>query len=126
MLLIGIFLLFGGKDKSRLFIYMLPIVTLLTVTVIQDFQKWLPVWKFWTWLLSAVFLHLTLASWFHPFDDFENYLDLQVPEHSYFEGAAGFSRATFVTFAFFLVSFFLVRPERRNQERETERLASHF
>lgn len=109
MILIGIFLLFGGKDKARLFVYMLPMVTLVTVAIIQDLQRRLPAWSFRAWLAICLLLHLHLGALLFGFKDFKQYLDLQVPEHSPKLGLEGLSRAIVVIVAFLIINFIFVQ-----------------
>jgi hypothetical protein len=110
MLACSLFLLFGGADKPRLMLYMLPLITLLAVAVVDDFRRWMPKRTFWVWLAIILLLQAYVGNLLTPFPDFGSYLDLMVPEHSGNQGAEGYSRSTYVLIAFLVVNFIMVRP----------------
>ncbi len=118
MILIGIFLLFGGKDKPRLMLYALPAFMVMTVSVLQRLKNNLPVWTYRAWLGIMLGLNFYFASWFSPFVDFMDYLDHMVPEHSPGEGALGFDRAVLVTLLFLLANYVLVKHRQVKELRE--------
>lgn len=107
MLGIGLFLLFGGYDKGRLMIYLLPALTVLCVAVFEDLRLTMSRIYLKIWIGLALFLNFFVGTWFMRFRDFDQYLDIAVPEYSGGLGAEGFSRAIIAMALFLLVNFVL-------------------
>jgi hypothetical protein len=78
--------LFGGIDKSRLFLYALPVLTCLSLASVasleEDLDSWFPVW-------AMLFLcsHWYLGNYLTPLGTFSDYLAKLVPEHAAEMGA---------------------------------------
>lgn len=114
MILTGTLLLFGGKDKSRLFLHMLPAMTVLAVAVIRDLRKDMPKTPYFAWLGLVSLLHAFMGNLFTPFRDFFDYVNRMVPEHSPTEGGQGFTRVTLVV-TLFLVGNYVLRKQPEGQ-----------
>jgi hypothetical protein len=81
-LLISILFLFGGIDKSRLFLYSLPMVILLSMPVLAALAAMGGKRRFLAWALVLVLLHFFMGGYFTPMGEFSDYLAKMVPEHS--------------------------------------------
>jgi hypothetical protein len=81
-LLISIAFLFGGIDKSRLFLYSLPMVTLLSMHVLSALAAMRGKHRFLAWALVVILLHFFIGGYFTPMGTFSEYLAKMVPEHS--------------------------------------------
>lgn len=100
MILVGVALLLGGLDKSRLFLNMLPAVVVASVALIAHLRKQLTPRRFALWLTLVLLVHAYLGAHLEPFRDFMDYLNRMVPEHSPNQGAQGFTRMFFACVIF--------------------------
>jgi hypothetical protein len=74
--------LFGGSDKARLFLYMLPLAAILAATVFESLRQHTRpvVLVMWGGLILVV--HCYMGGYLSPMGSFTAYLDQWVPEHS--------------------------------------------
>ncbi len=80
--LISILFLFGGIDKSRLFLYSLPMVILLGMHVLAGLAAMVEGRRFLAWALIMVLLQFFMGGYLTPMGTFSGYLAKMVPEHS--------------------------------------------
>ena len=80
-LLLAVFALLGGADKSRLFVYLLPLVVLLSVVTISSIK---PASRYRFLLWAVVFLcgHWYIGNYLTPIGTFNHYLAKLVPEYA--------------------------------------------
>lgn len=125
MIAIGTFLLLGGQDKARLFLHMLPAVTILSVAMIREVRTRFSKVNYFAWLFLVLLLHLFVGNHLAPFRDFVDYLNHIVPEHSPTEGGQGFTRVTLVVTLFIIGNFLLCKwhrsPGHENQSFPDEK-----
>jgi hypothetical protein len=119
MVAIGIFLLFGGKDKSRLFLHMLPAITILALGAIRDIRARLSKVDFIVWLAITTLLHVFMGNLLAAFSNFHDYLNRMVPEHSGTQGGQGFTRVALLTTLFFIANYVLQNRSRAKTNRES-------
>ncbi|RME02176.1 MAG: hypothetical protein D6812_06695, partial [Deltaproteobacteria bacterium] len=79
---IGIACLFGGGDKARLFLYLLPLVVVLVLENIADFERRLPPSRFLPWLLFVLGIHAYMGGAFSAIPSLETFLARWVPRHA--------------------------------------------
>jgi hypothetical protein len=79
---VGAALLFGGVDKGRLFLYMLPAVVVWAVALLAGIRRRSDERRFRGWLLATLALHFYLGSYLTPVGAFPEYLARLVPIHS--------------------------------------------
>ena len=75
-------LLFGGNDKSRLFLYALPLVTLLALKVVEALARVPARWRAAVWVVVLVAVHWHIAGTLRPIESVPEYLARLVPVHS--------------------------------------------
>lgn len=73
-------LLFGGRDKSRLFAYGLPLVLVLALQAIASLRAAAEPRRFALWLGAALALHAFLGGWLTPLGSYDDYVARLVPE----------------------------------------------
>ena len=80
-LLIGVLLLFGGVDKSRLYLPLAPLIAYLAVCSIQREN---PSWNIWfaLWIGGTLILHFYLGNLLTPMGNSNDYINRLVPMHS--------------------------------------------
>jgi len=77
---IGVLLLFGGVDKGRLFLYMLPGVVVCATLVIRDATRACgSVWRGGAWVALTLLLHFYLGNYLSPMGNYPQYLARLVP-----------------------------------------------
>ena len=80
-LAVAVACLFGGVDKSRLFLYALPVVVLLALECLEslrvDLGRWFP---YWAVLFGAA--HAYLGNYLTPMGTFGEYVARLLPEHA--------------------------------------------
>jgi hypothetical protein len=81
-LAISMALLFAGRDKSRLFLYLLPVVIVCSVIVAEELRIRSGVPRAMVWIAVLLLLHLYIGGYLTPMGSFEDYLARMVPEHS--------------------------------------------
>jgi hypothetical protein len=82
MIVIGVIFLFGGVDKSRLFLYMLPVWVIFAVRIIEEYHvKSRIKLLFYLWLVLTLAIHLYFGFQFNSVGDFKEYLNVMVPMH---------------------------------------------
>lgn len=121
LLLAGIFLLFGGVDKARLFLYILPILAIMAGWVLGELRASLRISRFYPWILVILLLHFHLGNYLTPMGDMVDYLNNLVPMHSYDPVNFAFRRVETAVLVFLLVTFvFQVAgiPKRKQQQTE--------
>lgn len=74
-------MLFGGMDKSRLFLYLAPVMIWLVSHLTRE-EVDHPDWRSAAWLGSALVLHFYLGNHLTPMGTFEEYLVRLVPIHA--------------------------------------------
>ena len=83
LLAVGAAFLFGGGDKARLFLYMLPAVLVCALTALQAIaQEGTPTPAAAAWLTVTLLLHAYLGNYLTPIGERLTYLCRHVPEHS--------------------------------------------
>lgn len=82
---ISIALLLGGHDKSRLLLYALPLVVILSLHTLDDLEPALSRRTAAPLILAVLALHWYVGSYLTPIGPFMAYLERMVPEYS--EGA---------------------------------------
>ncbi|MFN8396857.1 MAG: hypothetical protein U0176_19685 [Bacteroidia bacterium] len=115
---VGLVFLLGGLDKSRLFLHMLPAVTVVSVAIISDLRRQLSPTRFRMWVGFLFLIHAFLGAHLEPFRDFMNYLNRMVPEHSPNQGAEGFTRVFFAC-VIYLVGDLVIRWRKNPGGLET-------
>lgn len=120
LLAVGVFLLFGGRDKARLFIYMLPAMVYLATACLHQMRRWMPPLPFALWFVSLLALHAYVGGWFADLADFDHYLDTLVPEYSGTGGSRGFARALLASGLFLLAGFLWLGPHRGREAVQNE------
>ena len=80
--LISIFFLFGGIDKARLFLYMVPLAVILSLQVIQEYKSMVSNARFYVWVSLTLLFHCFIGGYLSPMGSFSNYLAKLVPMHS--------------------------------------------
>jgi len=78
---IGILSLFGGTDKARLFLYMLPAAVVFAAEAMEPVLV-RPKGAAWVWLGGTLLLHFYLGNLLTPMGTYEDYLRRMVPEHA--------------------------------------------
>jgi hypothetical protein len=80
--LLGVPLLFGGSDKARLFLYMLPVMAatgaVATSEVLRNRHSSLG----WLWIAASLVAHVLVGGLFARLDSFAGYLVRLVPMHA--------------------------------------------
>ena len=80
--LISIFLLFGGGDKSRLYLYFLPLAVFISLKVMDDLRLKMHVLMYSFWTVIILFAHSFIGGYLSPIRSFDIYLRRMVPEHA--------------------------------------------
>lgn len=81
-LAVSIALLFAGRDKSRLFLYMLPVVIVCNLLVAEEVKIRSGVPRALVWMAVLLALHIYIGGYLTPMGSFDDYLARMVPEHS--------------------------------------------
>jgi len=81
-LAISIALLFAGRDKSRLFLYLLPILIVCTVLAAKELKIRSGMPRALVWMTVLLVLHVYIGGYLTPMGSFADYLARMVPEHS--------------------------------------------
>ena len=81
-LAISMALLFAGRDKSRLFLYLLPILIVCTVLVAEELKIRSGMQRALVWMAVLLLLHVYIGGYLTPMGSFQDYLARMVPEHS--------------------------------------------
>jgi hypothetical protein len=79
---VGAALLFGGVDKGRLFLYLLPAVVVWIVALVAAIRRRSDERRFGGWLTATLVLHFYLGNYLTPIGAFPQYLARLVPIHS--------------------------------------------
>jgi hypothetical protein len=79
---VAIALLFGGRDKGRLFLYLLPAAIVCALSVIDSLRVTAGARHGLVWIAVLLVLHAYLGNYLTPMGTFEEYLARLVPEHS--------------------------------------------
>ncbi len=79
---IGLIMLAGGCDKSRIFLYALPALVAAAAAVARCLHRETPSARFPAWLFLTLGAHLFLGWHLSPMGDFNGYLARMVPEHA--------------------------------------------
>lgn len=79
---LGIMLLFGGRDKGRLFLYLLPAVVIAGVFVIEDLQALGRGVPGRLWLGLLLLAHAFIGNYLTPIGSVEQFAARLTPEHS--------------------------------------------
>ncbi|MBN2057083.1 hypothetical protein JW905_19305, partial [bacterium] len=116
----GMLSLFGGRDKARLFLFILPLLVVVAVKMLVPGNR-SPAWS-WSLATGTLAMHLYLGYHLTPMTGFVAYLQRMVPMHApdfTLPGAllrAGGVTALWILFAGIHAAVFRKRPEIRNQE----------
>lgn len=103
MLMMGTVMIFGGLDKARLMIYLLPAMTVLSVALFADLQQKMKPNSYWALAAITILLNFYLGGWaLMGFANFDQYLDIFVPMYSSTNGEEGLIRARFAGGLFLL------------------------
>lgn len=78
----GIALLFAGRDKARLFLYLLPAAILCSTMVVRDAMETIGRRRALAWAAVMLALHFYAGGYLTPIRSFDDYLARMVPEHS--------------------------------------------
>jgi hypothetical protein len=78
---IGVVLLFGGIDKARLFLFMLPALIVVAAYLLDQLQLLTSV-SGRAWIAITVLLHLYIGHYLTPMGTFARYLARMVPIHA--------------------------------------------
>ena len=79
---ISLLFVFGGSDKGRLFLYILPLAVILVLHSIRALKEFQPETKFQVWIVIFLLAHLYIGRYITPIGTFSEYLARMVPEHS--------------------------------------------
>ena len=79
---ISLFFLFGGVDKARLFLYVLPLAVILVACNLEVLARHTTLSRFAAWMILVLLVHLWIGNYLTPMGTFEQYLARMVPEHS--------------------------------------------
>jgi hypothetical protein len=74
--------LFGGCDKARLFLYLLPLAVILAVRSTAVLRQNTSPARFAAWTTLIIAVHLFVGGYFSPMGRFEDYLARMVPVHA--------------------------------------------
>jgi len=80
--IVALALLVGGRDKGRLFLYLLPAVIVCALVVIENLRVTSGARRGLIWIAVLLVLHVYLGNYLTPMGTFEEYLARLVPEHS--------------------------------------------
>jgi hypothetical protein len=80
--IVALALLFGGRDKGRLFLYLLPAAIVCAIVVIDGLRVTSGARRGLIWIGVLLVLHAYLGNYLTPMGTFEEYLARLVPEHS--------------------------------------------
>jgi len=80
--LISLAFLFGGADKARLFLYVLPLAAILAVRSISTFERDASPAKLVFWAAVVLVIHWYIGGYFSAMGTFSDYLARMVPVHS--------------------------------------------
>lgn len=74
--------LFVGTDIGRLYLYLLPLVIVLSLIVIEDLRRDVASGRFVAWAVAGLGVHGFMGGYLTPMGSFEDYLNRMVPEHA--------------------------------------------
>lgn len=80
--LISLAFLFGGVDKSRLFLYGLPLAAIFAVHTASFYRRYLSAESLAVWAAVIVIIHWYIGGYLSPMGPFAAYLAQMVPEYS--------------------------------------------
>lgn len=81
LILIGTVFLFGGIDKSRLFLYMLPGLVVCAAHVVDSVYRDRPAARVHRWVALTLLLHFYLGNYLTPLGSFKEYMARMVCIH---------------------------------------------
>lgn len=117
IIVVGIPLLFGGVDKARLFLYVLPVLVLTASRILEDALD-RPSRATWVWIGTTLLLHLYMGHQFTAMGTYEDYLNWMVPTHAPGPLLPSFGRLGLVVVIWLGVTLAMVRAaavaKRRN------------
>lgn len=101
-LLVSLAFLFGGGDKTRLWLYFLPLGLLLVLSVVREFRDETSPMRFRLWLAVFLLFHIVVSAQLPPLETFWGYLIIMVPEY------AGAAFLPILSFDLALALFFIL------------------
>lgn len=111
--------LFGGADKARLFLYMLPLAAILASTVFESLRQDTRPVILVTWGGLILVIHFYMGGYLTPMGTFTAYLDQWVPEHSAGGYVSYLMRNLFLTatmYAWTILCFHKMDPQSSNSD----------
>jgi hypothetical protein len=82
VIIAGTALLFGGSDKARLFLYMLPAIIVCALSVIKNTCEQTTGSKVFAWIMVTLLLHFYVGNFLTPMGTVADYLSRMVPVHA--------------------------------------------
>lgn len=79
---VSIALLFAGRDKARLFLYLLPVIVVCSVIVAEEVKTLSGMRRAVIWMAALLAIHFYVGGYLTPMGSFEDYLARMVPEHA--------------------------------------------
>jgi hypothetical protein len=113
--IVALALLFGGRDKGRLFLYLLPAVIVCALVVIDNLRATAGARRALIWIAVLLALHAYLGNYLTPMGTFEEYLARLVPEHSEGRYLPYLARDLAVAGAFVMFTLAWVRADKSSQ-----------
>ena len=80
--MIALALLLGGRDKGRLFLYLLPAAVICSLVAIDELTAATAGRRELVWIAVLLVLHAYIGNYLTPMGTFDDYLAKLVPEHS--------------------------------------------
>lgn len=74
--------LWGGADKARLFLYVLPVWVVFVLLGLRALQAQALPGRFWPWVVLVLAAHALMGGYLTPMGSYADYLARMVPEHS--------------------------------------------
>ena len=117
MIVVGLVLLFGGVDKARLFLYVLPPLVLMASGIFEEMLV-RSSRATWVWIGTTLLLHLHIGHQFAAMGTYQDYLNRMVPFHAPGPLLPSFGRLGMVVVIWLGVTLAMVRAaavaKRRN------------
>jgi hypothetical protein len=82
VIIAGTALLFGGSDKARLFLYMLPAIIVCVINIIKNICEETSGSKVFAWIMVTLLLHFYVGNYLTPMGTVADYLSRMVPVHA--------------------------------------------
>ena len=115
--IIALALLFGGRDKGRLLLYLLPAAVIFTLVAIDELKTVTAGTQGLVWIAVLLVLHAYIGNYLTPMGTFDDYLAKLVPEHSEGRYLPYLARNLALAGAFVILTLVWARFERSGAGR---------